>query len=125
MEPPPPVSQLPVLIKEWMTTEDELRVLSAEIREKRKRSKAVKDMITKIMKGNKVGQLNISAGQVVQRTKTTKQPLSKKVLMGSLTDFFKGDKSMAEKCIEFIESRRPVKEVDSLTLDPAGSPGSQ
>jgi hypothetical protein len=121
-EPALPVSQLPVLIKEWMTTEEELRTLSAEVREKRKRSKVVRGMITKIMKGNKVGQLNISAGQVVQRTKQTKQPLSKKVLIGSLTDFFNGDKAMAEKCAAFIEARRPMKEVDSLTLDPAGSP---
>jgi len=116
------VSQLPILIKEWMTAEEDVRTLSAEIREKRKRSKAVKEMITKIMKGNKVGQLNISAGQVVQRTKTTKQPLSKKVLLGSLTEFFNGDKSMAEKCAAFIESHRPMKEVDSLTLDPVSSP---
>lgn len=112
------VQQLPGLIKEWIATEDELRTLGAAIREKRKRSKLVKGMITKIMKGGKIGRLNISAGAVTTRTKNSKAPLSKKYLTGTLIDFFKGDKSMAEACVAFIEEHRPLKSVDSLTLDP-------
>ena len=37
--------QLPTLIKEWMATEEELRTLSAEMREKRKRAKTVREML--------------------------------------------------------------------------------
>ena len=110
-------SQLSTLIKEWLTTEDEIRALSAAIREKRKRTKTVKDLIVKIMKGGGIGKLNISAGAVTTHTKVTKAPLSKKFLASALTDFFKGDADMATKCAAFIEGHRPVKATDMLSLD--------
>lgn len=112
-------AQLPTLIKEWMATEDELRSLSAEIREKRKRSKVVKGMIMNIMNGTKIGQLNISAGSVIKQTKATKAPLTKKFLVESLTEFFKGDAEMAKKCAAFIDEHRPMKSTDNLTLQVA------
>jgi hypothetical protein len=115
-------AHLPALIKEWMATEDELRSLSAALREKRKRAKTVKDMITEIMRGNKIGQLKFSAGAVVRQTKATKAPISKKYLVESLTEFFKGDAETAKKCAAFIDEHRPMKSNDKLTLQPAGSP---
>ena len=121
MEDEATVAQLPTLIKEWMTTEDELKTLSAEVREKRKRVKVVRQMIMKIMKGGKIGRLNISAGAVTTRTKQTKAPLSKKFLVATLTDFFKGDAAMAAACTAYLEEHRPLKAVDSLSLDPVSS----
>ena len=115
------VAQLPTLIKEWMNTESDLKTLSAEIREKRKRVKLVRQMITKIMKGGKVGRINISAGAVTTRTKSTKAPLTKKYLIATLTDFFKGDATMAATCATYLDEHRPLKAVDSLTLDPVSS----
>jgi hypothetical protein len=112
------VNQLPALIKEWMATEDELRALSAAVREKRKRVKLVRAMISKIMKGNQVGRLNISAGVVSTRVKNTKQPMTKKYILGALTEFFNGDAAMAAKCAEFLDSRRPLKQSENLALDP-------
>lgn len=121
MEDEATVAQLPALIKEWMTTEDELKTLSAEVREKRKRVKLVRQMIMKIMKGGKIGRLNISAGAVTARTKQTKAPLSKKFLVATLTDFFKGDAAMAAACTAYLEEHRPLRAVDSLSLDPVSS----
>jgi hypothetical protein len=111
-------AQLPMLIKEWMSTEDEIRSLSAAVREKRKRSKAVKSMIMTIMSGSKIGQLNFSAGSVIKQTKSIKAPLTKKYLTESLTEFFKGDTEMANKCAAFIDEHRPLKSTDNLTLQP-------
>jgi hypothetical protein len=116
------VPQLPTLIKEWMNTEDELKTLSAEVREKRKRVKLVRSMIMKIMKGGKIGRLNISAGAVTARTKSTKAPMTKKYLAAALTEFFKGDKAMAEACAAYLDEHRPLKETDSLSLEPISTP---
>lgn len=120
--PGPGTAQLGGLIKQWMALEEDVRTLSAEIRERRKQLKATRDMITKIMKGAKVGQLNISAGQVLHRTKQTKQPLSKKFIVNTLTEFFNGDAVMAAKCAQFLEDHRPKKVTESLTLDPSTAP---
>jgi hypothetical protein len=111
------VSQLPGLIKEWMSTEDELKTLNAEIREKRKRVKLVRQMITSIMKGGKIGRLNISSGAVMARSKKSKAPLTKKYLTSTLTEFFKGDAAMAQACFQFLEEHRPLKVVDSISLE--------
>jgi hypothetical protein len=114
----PTVQQLPNLIKEWMQTESELKALSAEIREKRKRLAAVRMMITKIMKQGQIGRLNISTGAVVNRVKQTKASFTKKFLMESLTEFFKGDQKKAEECAAFLEQHRPIKKTEALSLEP-------
>lgn len=122
MEESAGLQQLPMLIKEWMNTEDELKTLSAEVREKRKRVKVVRQMITTIMKGGKIGRLNISAGAVMARTKNTKAPMTKKYINTALVEFFNGDTVKAAACAAFLEEHRPLKTVDSLSLEPLSSP---
>lgn len=112
------VSQLPGLIKEWMATEEELRILSAEVRAKRKRATHVRSMIVKIMKGGKIGRLNISAGAVTTQSKSAKAPLTKKYIKETLTDFFNGDTAKAEACAKYLDEHRPIKSTDKLSLDP-------
>ena len=111
--------ELSGLIKEWITTEDELRTLGAEVREKRKRVKVVRQMIMTIMKGGKIGRLNISTGAVTTRTKSAKAPLTKKYIAETLTGFFGGDAVKAAACAAYLDEHRPLKATDSLTLDPA------
>lgn len=115
-------AQLPTLIKEWMATEEAIKTLSAELRENKKRIKVVRGMITQIMKANKVGQLNFSAGHLRTRVKAAKAPMTKKFLLESLTEFFKGDEEMAKQCAAFLDGRRPMKETETLELDAVGSP---
>lgn len=112
------ISQLPVLIKQWMAEEEELNVLSAAVREKRKRVKLVREMIVKIMKTGKIGQLNTSSGAVVTRSKSVKAPMSKKYLTAALTDFFDGDALKATACAQFLDENRPLKAKDNLSLEP-------
>ena len=114
----PTVQHLPGLIKEWMATEDELRTLSAEVREKRKRVKLVRSIIMKIMKGNKLGRLNISTGAVTARSTSAKMSMTKKYITSALTEFFNGDAVKAAECAAFLDSNRPIKSTDSLTLEP-------
>jgi len=113
-------AQLPALVKEWMQTQDDLNTLSAEVREKRNRVKVLRALIMKVMKGEKIGQLKISAGAVMTRSKTVKSALTKKYLIGALTDYFKGDAAAAAACAAYLEENRPMKVQESLTLEPAG-----
>lgn len=112
------VAQLPALIKEWLATEDEVRTLGAAIREKRKRAKLLKDMILKVMKGKNIGKLNMaSGGAIYTKKREAKAPLTKKFIVSTLKEFFNGDVAMAEKCAAFIDSHRPMKAVENLTVD--------
>ena len=114
----PDAGQLPPLIKEWMQIDNELNALSAEVREKRKRSAMVKAMILNIMKAGKIGTLNISAGAVVARSTNVKATMSKKYITNTLIDFFGGDKVKAETCAAYLEENRPTKNKEKLTLEP-------
>ena len=117
--------QLPNLIREWRALEAGLNELSAEVRERRKRVKAVRDMIAKIMKGNQIGVLNISSGAVMTQTKSTKAPLTKKYITEALVDFFKGNREQAEACAAYLDQHRPLKSTDSLMLQPLATTPSQ
>jgi hypothetical protein len=117
MDTPDP-GQLSNLIKEWMQIDTEIESLSAEMREKKKRSTMVRGMILNIMKAGQIGQLNISAGAVVARSTKVKASMSKKYLVNTLIDFFGGDKVKAETCAAYLEENRPIKSKDKLTLEP-------
>ena len=121
---PSPVSlqaaqeQLPSLVRDWMKLESEVQTLSAAVSEKRKRIKVLRGMITTIMQGGQISQLNTSAGALVNKTTTTKAPLTKKYISATLTEFFNGDKEMAEKCAAFLDEHRPLKESSKLKIEP-------
>jgi hypothetical protein len=109
------------LVKEWMSLKHQMNALSAELKEKRKREKAVTGMIQKIMEQNKLGQLKTSTGAVMPRSRSVKAPITKKFLMGALTEFFKGDGETAKKCAEFLDQHRPLRTNTHLTLEAAGA----
>ena len=115
------VAQLPGLIREWTVTEDALKSLSAEVRERRKRLKVVKSLIVRIMKNRKLGKLDLKkSGKVLElHTKSTKAPITKKFLTQSLTVFFKGDAVQATVCAAFLDEQRPTRSADTLALEAA------
>ena len=112
-------AQLPGLVKEWMAIQDDLTTLSAAVREKRNRMKLVRSLIMKVMKGEKIGQLKISAGCVMARSKKVKATMTKKYMLSTLTDYFKGDAAAAAACVAYLEENRPLKVQESLTLEPS------
>jgi hypothetical protein len=114
------------LMKEWRQLETEIEMIGAAIKEKRKRVKVVREMITKTMKAKGVGTINIKAGAVHVRETSAKAPITKKFLVTALTDFFSGNAEMATKCAAFLDEHRPLKTMNKLQLDPlAPSPGSK
>lgn len=106
------------LMKEWRQLETEIEMIGAAIKEKRKRVKVVREMITKTMKAKGVGTINIKAGAVHVRETKAKAPMTKKFLMTALTDFFNGNTEMAAKCAAFLDEHRPLKVSNKLELDP-------
>jgi hypothetical protein len=109
---------LPHLTRDWMRLAQEIDALSAEIKAKRRRMKETRAMILQVMRGNALGVLNMSSGQVVREAKETKAAISKKYLNTTLVEFFEGDVVKARACAEWIESHRTLKSVENLTLRP-------
>jgi hypothetical protein len=109
---------LPHLTREWMRLESELAALSAEVKTKRRRIKETRAMILQIMRGNSLARLGTSAGHIVRQQKETKAAISKKYLNSTLVEFFEGNTERARACADWIESHRPIKNAENLTIQP-------
>ena len=101
-----PVSELPTLLKRWMTIQEELATLNAEMKQRKTQSKALKDVILRIMDSNKVVQLNVTKGTVVHKTREVSETLSNGYLLKHCSEFFGGDMAKAEALVNYLDEHR-------------------
>jgi hypothetical protein len=117
------IEELPTLMKQWMKLQEEIAMLNAEVKERRTQSKALREMILRIMETNKVAALNVSKGSVVHKTREVKETLSQDYLFKQCKDFFNGDEEKAKSLITHLEEHRTSTVVHDLKIIP-GSGGS-
>lgn len=116
----PDIKELPNFLKQWIAIEEEISAVNTTLREKRKKSKALKDTILRIMQGNKVSQINTNKGAVVDRKRKLKEAISAKFMKTCMKEFFKGDEDKTNKLFEFVESKREEVEKHDLKLQKEG-----
>jgi hypothetical protein len=106
------------IIVTWRELEAEASTLSAQIREKKKRQKALEEMILRIMKKNNIGALDLkgSGGRLLYRRQTTKTALNPKVLTGLLATHLKSETAAAE-AIKYIGEHRESRVRESLLYE--------
>lgn len=106
------------IIVSWRELESEVSTLSAQIREKNKRKKALDEMILRIMNKHNIGALDLkgSGGRLLLRKKTTKAALNPKTLAGLLTTHLKSETAAAE-AIKYINEHRGAKPSESLLYE--------
>ncbi len=106
------------IIVSWRELESEVSTLSAQIREKNKRKKALDEMILRIMNKHNIGALDLkgSGGRLLLRKKTTKAALNPKTLTGLLTTHLKSETAAAE-AIKYINEHRGAKPSESLLYE--------
>ena len=63
---------------------------------------------------NDIDALNVPDGELIYNKTKTKAPLSKKHLLSSLTQYFKGDQRMIDELSKFIMESRAEKEKESI-----------
>jgi LPS O-antigen subunit length determinant protein (WzzB/FepE family) len=109
-------SELPSLLKRWMTLNEEVNVLNAEIKQRRTTAKAVKDMVLRIMEANRIATLNVSKGSVVHRVREVRKGFTPDFLSKQCKEFFEGDEEKAKELMEFLEENRQVTTRHELKL---------
>jgi hypothetical protein len=113
----PEISVLPNYLKEWLTLEDELKILGNAMREKRKRMGILQGLITKTMKGHKIARVNIKSGAILYQNKQTKESMGKKFIISKLTEYFKGDIIKATEIFNYLEEHRGKRSKDNIKLE--------
>jgi hypothetical protein len=106
------------IIVTWRELESECTDLSQQVREKKKRQKALEEMILRIMKKYNIGALDLkgSGGRLLYRRQTTKAGLNPKVLTGLLAQHLKSETAAAD-AIKFINDNREAKVRESLLYE--------
>lgn len=112
------MAQLKQVIVSWREIENECSTLSAQIREKKKRQKALEEMILRIMKKHNIGALDLkgSGGRLLYRRQTTKAPLNVKTLSELLTTHLKSE-GAATDALKYINEHRGAKVRESLLYE--------
>lgn len=112
------MAQLKQVIVSWRELESDCTILSAQIREKKKRQKALEEVILRIMKKHNIGALDLkgSGGRLLYRRQTTKAPLNVKTLAGLLTTHLKSE-GAATDALKYINEHRGAKVRESLLYE--------
>ena len=74
-------------IKGWMKVDEEIRLLSRELKERRSQKKEYADALVEIMKENDIDCFDMNAGKIIYTRNKVKAPLSKKHLLSCLEQF--------------------------------------
>ena len=105
------------IIVTWRELEGEVSTLSAQVREKNKRKKALEEMILRIMKKYNIGALDLkSGGRLLHRKQTTKAALNPKALTGLLSSHLKSETAAAE-AIKYITEHREARPRESILYE--------
>jgi hypothetical protein len=112
------LSQLSSIIKEWKETNEQIKVLNDQVREKRKRVKVQEEMILRIMKKHNIGALDLksSGGRILYRRSTTKSGINEKNLFSLLSQHLKSETDAAS-AIKYITEHREAKTKESLRYE--------
>jgi hypothetical protein len=102
-------AELVQLIKDWITTDNEIRELNKQAKQRKDKLKKVSENLINTMKENEIDEFNVKDGKIMYSKTSVKKPITKKNLMTILSKYYKGDISQAVEVNNFIlENREEV-----------------
>ena len=112
------LKQLSTIITNWKEINGELKRLNEEVREKKKRSKVMEEMILRIMKKHNIGALDLkgSGGRILYRRSTSKSSINDKILFKLLSEHLKSETNAAA-AVKYMNEHRDTKAKESLVYE--------
>ena len=102
-------------IKEWMSVEEEMKVLQKELKERRVKKKVLTESLVDIMKTNDIDCFDMTGGNIIYTKNKVKQPLSKKYLMDCLGKYFEQNPNVqADDVTNFVMENRGVQTKEGI-----------
>jgi hypothetical protein len=111
-------AELVQLIKDWITTDNEIRELNKQAKQRKDKLKKVSQNLINTMKENDIDEFNVKDGKIMYSKTNVKKPITKKNLMTILSKYYKEDISQAIEMNNFILENREevVKESIKRTI---------
>ena len=106
-------------IKEWIKLDNEINKMKQEIKERNIKKKNLTENLVFVMKKNNIDCFDISGGAIMYKKNTVKKPISNKLLLLALKEFYKNDVEIVEELATHILSCREeqVKETIKRKID--------
>jgi F0F1-type ATP synthase beta subunit len=101
-------SMLIARVKEWVKIDDEIAKLQIEIKKKKTLKKNISGELMDVMKVNGIDQLDLNEGKLIRQVRKTRASLSKKHLMGCLSNYCKTDDEFKKITDHILDSRQEV-----------------
>jgi len=99
-------------IKEWISIDEEVKLLKKEIKIRQERKKNLTQDLVEVMKSNEIDAFDINNGKLIYTKRKTKQAISKKLLLSSLQDIFETPEEVNKITEHILESRsEKIKEI--------------
>jgi hypothetical protein len=98
--------QLINCVREWVRIDNEIRLLQKEQAIRKNEKKTISKELMEVMRKNEIDCVDIKDGQIMYTKKNVKKPITKKNLMGILSNFFRGNVEKAAELNEFIMENR-------------------
>jgi hypothetical protein len=98
--------QLVKTIKEWVKIDNEIRTLQQQQLIRKKEKKIISDSLIEVMKKNEIDCFDINDGQIIYNKKNVKKPITKKMLLNVLSNFFENDTVKANELNNYILENR-------------------
>lgn len=112
------LQNLKEVIRSWRELNTEVSDLNAQLREKKKRQKALEDVILRTMKNNTIGALDLtgSGGRIIYRRQTKKGTLNLKSISELLGQHLKSEEA-ATNALKFMLEHRGGKVHESILYE--------
>ena len=111
-------AELIQIIKDWITTDNEIRELNKQAKQRKDKLNKISQNLMNTMKENEIDEFNVNDGKIMYTKTNVKKPITKKNLLSILSKYYKGDTSQATDVNNFILENREevVKETIKRTI---------
>ena len=106
-------------VKEWIKVDNEISKLKAEIKDRNNKKKLLSGNLLNVMKTNDIDCFDINGGAIVYKKTKVKKPITGKVLLKTLEQYFKNDTPTAQELTKHILENREeqIKETIKRKID--------
>jgi len=101
-------------IKIWINNDNQIKELQKKIKLLREDKKKCTIKLVNMMKENDIDAFDINDGKLLYTKTEIKTPISKKHLLTSVSEYFKGDKQTIENLCNFILDTRKTKTTENI-----------
>lgn len=109
--------ELSKIIKEWVSIDNEIKILQKEIKDRRNNKKILTNSLIEIMKTNEIDCFDINNGKIMYSKNNVKKPITKKHLLNCLSNYFNNESGInSDNVVQFILDNREIVIKDNIRL---------